>query len=192
MRTPIFHLPDEERRPFLRGAFLGCALSLALFTAGIGVWSATHKQETKEPYVAQSPFDSSELPSQSLSILGGRPVQAQATSVQTGQVQTAQPIQATKAAAGVQAAASPQSPIPLPNVPNVPVIVQATQPQQPVQPVVQAQPAAQPAPAAPAKPSPPQQENAVVRSGETFGDGRIAYFGGMEVPHEKTGENHGT
>ena len=126
MRIPIFHLPDEERRPFLRGALLGSALSLALCAAGIGVWSATH------------------------------------------------------------------SPIPLPNVPNVPVIVQATQPQQPVQPVVQAQPAAQPAPAAPAKPSPPQQENAVVRSGETFGDGRIAYFGGMEVPHEKTGENHGT
>ena len=184
MRIPIFHLPDEERRPFLRGALLGSALSLALCTAGIGVWSATHKQETKEPYVAQSPFDSSELPSQSLSILGGRPVQA--ASVQTGQVQTAQPIQVTKAAAGVQAAASPQSPIPLPNVPNVPVIVQATQPQQPVQ------PAAQPAPAAPAKPSLPQQENAVVRSGETFADGRIAYFGGMEVPHEKTGENHGT
>lgn len=187
MRIPIFHLPDEERRPFLRGALLGSALSLALCTAGIGVWSATHKQEAKEPYVAQSPFDSSELPSQSLSILGGRPVQAQATSVQT-----AQPIQATKAAVGVQAAASPEGPIPLPNVPNVPVIVQATQPQQPVQPVVQAQPAAQPAPAAPAKPSPSQQENAVVRSGETFGDGRIAYFGGMEVPHEKTGENHGT
>lgn len=191
MRIPIFHLPDEERQTFLRGALLGSALSLALCTAGIGVWSATHKQETKEPYMAQSPFDSSELPSQSLSILGGRPVQA--ASVQTGQVQTAQPIQATKAAAaGAQAAASPQSPIPLPNVPNVPVIVQATQPQQPVQPVVQAQPAAQPAPAAPAKPSPPQQENAVVRNGETFGDGRIAYFGGMEVPHEKTGENHGT
>ena len=188
MRIPIFHLPDEERQTFLRGALLGSALSLALCTAGIGVWSATHKQEAKEPYVAQSPFDSSELPSQSMSILGGRPVQAQATSVQT-----AQPIQATKAAAaGAQAAASPQSPIPLPNVPNVPVIVQATQPQQPVQPVVQAQPAAQPAPAAPAKPSPLQQENAVVRSGETFGDGRIAYFGGMEVPHEKTGENHGT
>lgn len=186
MRIPIFHLPDEERRPFLRGALLGSALSLALCAAGIGVWSATHKQETKEPYVAQSPFDSSELPSQSLSILGGRPVQA-------ASVQTAQPIQATKAAAaGVQAAASPESPIPLPNVPNVPVIVQATQPQQPQQPVVQAQPAAQPAPAAPAKPSLPQQENAVVRSGETFGDGRIAYFGGMEVPHEKTGENHGT
>lgn len=192
MRIPIFHLPDEERRPFLRGALLGSALSLALCTAGIGVWSATHKQEAKEPYVAQSPFDSSELPSQSLSILGGRPVQAQATSVQTGQVQTAQPIQATKAAVGVQAAASPESPIPLPNVPNVPVIVQATQPQQPQQPVVQAQPAAQPAPAALAKPSLPQQENAVVRSGETFADGRIAYFGGMEVPHEKTGENNGT
>ena len=190
MRIPIFHLPDEERRPFLRGALLGSALSLALCAAGIGVWSATHKQETKEPYVAQSPFDSSELPSQSLSILGGRPVQA--ASVQTGQVQTAQPIQATKAAVGVQATASPESPLPLPNVPNVPVIVQATQPQQPQQPVVQAQPAAQPAPAAPAKPSLPQQENAVVRSGETFADGRIAYFGGMEVPHEKTGENHGT
>ena len=190
MRIPIFHLPDEERRPFLRGALLGSALSLALCTVGIGVWSATHKQETKAPYVAQSPFDSSELPSQSLSILGGRLVQA--ASVQTGQVQTAQPIQATKAAAGVQTAASPESPIPLPNVPNVPVIVQATQPQQSVQPVVQAQPAAQPAPAAPAKPSPPQQENTVIRSGETFGDGRIAYFGGMEVPHEKTGENHGT
>lgn len=190
MRIPIFHLPDEERQTFLRGALLGSALSLALCTAGIGVWSATHKQEAKEPYVAQSPFDSSELPSQSLSILGGRPVQA--ASVQAGQVQTAQPIQATKAAAaGVQAAASPQSPIPLPNVPNVPVIVQATQPQQPQQPVVQPQPAASLA-AAPAKPSLPQQENAVVRSGETFGDGRIAYFGGMEVPHEKTGENHGT
>ena len=186
MRIPIFHLPDEERRPFLRGALLGSALSLALCAVGIGVWSATHKQETKEPYVAQSPFDSSELPSQSLSILGGRPVQA-------ASVQTAQPIQATKtAAAGVQAVASPESPIPLPNVPNVPVIVQATQPQQPQQPVVQAQPAAQPAPAALAKPSLPQQENAVVRSGETFADGRIAYFGGMEVPHEKTGENHGT
>ena len=193
MKIPTLHLAEEAKRPFLQGALVGSVLGIVLGAAGIGAWSIASKHAEKEPYTAQSPFDPSQLEVQSLHFLAGRNAQPV---VQAAPIAQAQPVQATPigAAAVPTGTAAPGSPIPLPNVPNVP-LVQAQPQQQAPQPIVQAQPVVQAQPQtapAPKTEEAAHKESAVVRGGETFSDGRIAYFGGMAVPHEQTGENYGT